>query len=155
MFSQNQDIRKSASSAIVSLLFFLIRPGISRIFHLTTPVQPQECPCALKSNPVPYQFILPSGHVLFKIEEATLAHETFTGGMTSEITRVNFERGDGVGVLLYAQDTDEVVLFHYPVYAGGSEPENNAKSWLLEIVAGIKDADGVKSAAGGRGRLRA
>jgi hypothetical protein len=75
----------------------------------------------IKSRTIPYQFTLPNGHVLFKIEEATLAHETFTGGMTSEITRVNFERGDGVGVLLYAQDTDEVVLIeqfrHRPAHA--------------------------------------
>jgi len=99
----------------------------------------------IKALILPCQFILPNGHVLFKIEEATLAHETFAGGMTPNITRVNYERGDGVGVLLYAQDTDEVVLieqFRYPVHASRSEPDSDRKGWLLEIVAGIKDADG-------------
>ena len=42
----------------------------------------------IKSVNVPYQFTLPNGHVLFKIEEATLTHKTFTGGMTSPITMV-------------------------------------------------------------------
>ena len=99
----------------------------------------------IKSLHVPYQFTLSNGHVLFKIEEATLAHETFTGGITPDITRINFERGDGVGVLLYARDTDEVLLveqFRYPVYASRSEPEHAHKGWLLEIVAGIKDDAG-------------
>lgn len=99
----------------------------------------------IKSIQVPYQFKLPNGQVLFKIEEATLSHETFAGSMTPDITRVNFERGDGVGVLLYAEESDEVVLieqFRYPVYASRSEPKSANKGWLLEIVAGIKDADG-------------
>lgn len=99
----------------------------------------------IKSVKSPYQFTLPNGHVLFQIEEATLTHEKFTGGMMPDLTRINFERGDGVGVLLYAEDSDEVVLieqFRYPVYASRSEPDHPQKGWLLEIVAGIKDADG-------------
>lgn len=99
----------------------------------------------IKSCQVPYQFTLPNGHTLFKIEEATLSYETFQGVMTPNIKRVNFERGDGVGVLLYCEEADEVVLieqFRYPVYASRSEPNHQNKGWLLEIVAGIKDADG-------------
>jgi len=99
----------------------------------------------IKSVSVPYRFTLPNGHILFQMEEAVFSYEKFTGDMTPEITRVNFERGDGVGVLLYADDTDEVVLieqFRYPVYASRSGPEGEKKGWLLEIVAGIKDAEG-------------
>ena len=99
----------------------------------------------IKTVNQPYQFTLPNGHTLFQVEEATLSHETFDGTMTPDITRVNFERGDGVGVLLYAEASDEVVLieqFRYPVYASRSEPKSSNKGWLLEIVAGIKDADG-------------
>ncbi len=93
----------------------------------------------------PYEYAIPNGRVLFRIEEAVLSHERFDGTMSSELTRVNFERGDGVGVLLYASDTDELVLveqFRYPVYA--SDPANapTGRGWLLEIVAGIKDAEG-------------
>ncbi|MBT3602407.1 MAG: NUDIX hydrolase [Candidatus Latescibacteria bacterium] len=99
----------------------------------------------IRSIETPYQFTLPNGHVLFKIEEATLSHETFKGGMTPEITRINFERGDGVGVLLYAEEKDEVVLveqFRYPVYASRSINDDCPTGWLLEIVAGIKDGEG-------------
>ena len=99
----------------------------------------------IKSVLVPYRFTLPNGHVLFQVEEAVFSHEKFSGEMTPDITRVNFERGDGVGVLLYADDTDDVVLieqFRYPVYASRSEPRSEKKGWLLEIVAGIKDAEG-------------
>ena len=41
----------------------------------------------IKALTLPCQFILPNGHVLFKIEEATLAHETFTGRMTPDIDK--------------------------------------------------------------------
>ena len=99
----------------------------------------------LKTLTTPYRFVLPGGHVLFRIEEATLSHELFNGKMSPDITRVNFERGDGVGVLLYAADTDEVVLieqFRYPVYASDPEGDRQGRGWILEIVAGIKDAEG-------------
>lgn len=99
----------------------------------------------IKSLRTPYEFRLPNGRVLFKMEEAVLSHERFDGEMSPDITRVNFERGDGVGVILYADDTDEVVLieqFRYPVYASCPENRREGKGWLLEIVAGIKDGEG-------------
>lgn len=99
----------------------------------------------IKTVNQPYQFTLPNGHTLFQVEVATLSHETFDGTMTPDITRVNFERGDGVGVLLYAETSDEVVLieqFRYPAFASRSEPNAPNKGWLLEIVAGIKDDEG-------------
>jgi ADP-ribose pyrophosphatase len=94
----------------------------------------------IRETLTPYEFRLPGGRVLFKIEEATLAHEQFSGAMGPEVTRVNFERGDGVGVLLFDEGEEAVVLveqFRFPVHQ--REKENG---WLLEIVAGIKDGDG-------------
>ena len=64
----------------------------------------------VKEISIPYEFKLPSGHVLFRVEEARLSYEQFDGSMGSEVTRVNFERGDAVGVLLYAEETGEVIL---------------------------------------------
>jgi ADP-ribose pyrophosphatase len=83
---------------------------------------------------------------MFRVSRATLRYRRFDGHMSEEITRINFERGDSVGVLLYDQDEDEVVLirqFRYPVYAS-IDPEiikeGGAKqAWLLEVVAGIID----------------
>ena len=83
---------------------------------------------------------------LFSIIRATLRYRRFDGHMSEEITRINFERGDSVGVLLYEPDEDVVVLtcqFRYPVYAS-IDPEivkeGGAKqAWLLEVVAGIID----------------
>ena len=102
----------------------------------------------VKGISIPYEFKLPSGHVLFRVEEARLSYEQFDGSMGSEVTRVNFERGDAVGVLLYAEETGEVILveqFRYPVYAS-----NRKKGWTLEIVAGIKDDEGQAVAGAGR-----
>jgi ADP-ribose pyrophosphatase len=77
---------------------------------------------------------------------ARLRHERFDGGMSQEVTRVNCERGDSVGVLLYDPRDDAVILvrqFRYPVYAGltpGERDGNGARqAWLLEIVAGVQD----------------
>ena len=93
---------------------------------------------------IPYEFRLPSGRVLFKVEEATLAHEQFSGAMGPVVTRVNFERGDGVGVLLFDESEEAVVLveqFRFPVHQREKDLSTE-NGWLLEIVAGIKDGDG-------------
>ena len=90
----------------------------------------------VKEISVPYEFRTPSGHSLFRMEEGRLSYEQFTGEMGPEVTCVNFERGDGVGVLPYIEETGELVLieqFRYPVYAGRATPEGN-KGWLIEIV---------------------
>jgi ADP-ribose pyrophosphatase len=68
--------------------------------------------------------------------------------MSKPVTRVNFERGGAVGVLLYDPDQDAVVLvrqFRYPVYAALStearQGEGAREAWLLEIVAGVIKGD--------------
>jgi ADP-ribose pyrophosphatase len=83
---------------------------------------------------------------LFRLVEAEFQFRQFEGGMSEPETRVNFERGDSVGVLLYDPTEDAVVLvrqFRYPVYAG-LDPTARAgdgarRAWLLEIVAGVHD----------------
>jgi ADP-ribose pyrophosphatase len=84
---------------------------------------------------------------LFRVLRAKLEYRRFDGRMSEPIERINFERGDSVGVLLYDPQDDAVVLvrqFRYPAYAA-LDPELRAgdgarQAWLLEIVAGIHDA---------------
>ena len=83
---------------------------------------------------------------MFSVIKATLRYRRFDGHMSEEITRINIERGDSVGVLLYDPDEDVVVLtrqFRYPVYAGIEseivEDRGGKQAWLLEIVAGNID----------------
>lgn len=85
---------------------------------------------------------------LFRVIRARLQHQRFDGCMSEEITRINFERGDSVGVLLYDPGEDAVVLvrqFRYPVYASidpeGIKEGDTQQAWLLEVVAGIIDPD--------------
>lgn len=81
---------------------------------------------------------------LFKIMRATLQFRRFDGRMSDPITRINFERGDSVGVLLHDPKEDSVILvnqFRYPVYAGLAPEDQHGKrvqkAWMLEIVAGV------------------
>ena len=83
---------------------------------------------------------------IFRVIRTTLRHRRFDGHMSEEITRINIDRGDSVGVLLYDPDEDVVLLtrqFRYPVYASIDPDivkEGGAKqAWLLEVVAGIID----------------
>jgi len=83
---------------------------------------------------------------LFRIIRATLQYRRFDGRMSDSVTRISFERGDAVGVLLYDPQDDAVILvrqFRYPVYAGLDPDEREGdgakQAWLLEIVAGVVD----------------
>lgn len=74
----------------------------------------------------------------FKIDRATLQFEKFNGQMSPELTRLNFNRGDSVGVLLYLPATNAVILtrqFRYPAYFA-----NPQQGWLWEIAAGMLEA---------------
>lgn len=83
---------------------------------------------------------------LFQVIRAKLQYRRFDGRMSDPVTRINFERGDSVGVLLYDAENDSVILvrqFRYPVYAS-LDPDERAsggarEAWLLEIVAGVQD----------------
>jgi len=83
---------------------------------------------------------------LFRIVRATFSFRRFDGQMSQPITRINFERGDSVGVLLYDPQEDTVILvrqFRYPVYASLDPAERLGEgarqAWLLEVVAGVQD----------------
>jgi ADP-ribose pyrophosphatase len=85
---------------------------------------------------------------LFRIVEARLRYRRFDGRMSDPLTRLNFERGEAVGVLLYDTRRDAVVLvrqFRYPVYAGLPREMRQGpgawRAWLLEIVAGVIEDD--------------
>ncbi len=74
----------------------------------------------------------------FRIDRYRLRHRLFAGGWSEAITREVFERGHVVGVLPYDPIADRVVLieqFRIGAYAAGFSP------WLIEIVAGIIEAD--------------
>lgn len=84
---------------------------------------------------------------LFRVIRARLQFRRFDGAMSDPVTRINFERGESVAVLLYDPQDDAVILvrqFRYPVYAGLSPDERAGegarRAWLLEIVAGVMDA---------------
>ncbi len=83
---------------------------------------------------------------LFRVIRATLQYRRFDGRMSEPVTRINFERGDSVGVLLYNPQDDAVILvrqFRYPIYARLAPHEREGDgargAWLLEIVAGVVD----------------
>jgi len=86
---------------------------------------------------------------LFRVIRARLQHRLQSGkGMSAPLTRISFERGDSVAVLLYDPHQDLVVLvrqFRYPVYEGLA-PEDRRddgarRDWILETVAGVKGVD--------------
>jgi ADP-ribose pyrophosphatase len=84
---------------------------------------------------------------LFRVVRARLRFRCLDGRMSKPLTRINFERGDAVGVLLYDPRDDAVVLvrqFRYPVYASLDQQEREGdgarRAWILEIVAGVQDA---------------
>ncbi len=81
----------------------------------------------------------------FRIVRATYRFRRFDGTMNDPVTRISYERGDSVGVLLYDPAAEAVVLvrqFRYPVYEGLGEAARGAAAraaWILEIVAGEVD----------------
>jgi ADP-ribose pyrophosphatase len=85
---------------------------------------------------------------MFRIVRAELQYRRFDGRLSDPITRISFERGDSVGVLLYDPQADAVILvrqFRYPVYASLAPAEQvgegTRQAWLLEIIAGVKEVD--------------
>ncbi|MGY0392701.1 NUDIX domain-containing protein [Bizionia sp. KMM 8389] len=67
----------------------------------------------------------------FKIKQAKIKHDLFNSG-SIEVTRLSFERGNSVAILLYESDTDSFLFtkqFRYPTITNGS-------GWILELTAG-------------------
>ena len=72
----------------------------------------------------------------FTMLRARLRHEKFDGTMSAVVERLCFERGNAVGVLLYDEADDVVLLtkqFRYPAYL------HDGPGWTIEIVAGTQD----------------
>ena len=68
----------------------------------------------------------------FKIDEAHLQHELYNGAMSTELTRLNFNRGDSAAVILHDPMSDTIIMteqFRYPV-------STKTNGWILEIPAG-------------------
>jgi nudix-type nucleoside diphosphatase (YffH/AdpP family) len=72
----------------------------------------------------------------FTMLRAKLRYERFDGRMSDVVERLCFERGNAVGVVLY-DDAEDVVLlteqFRYPAYV------RDGSGWIVEIVAGAQD----------------
>lgn len=74
----------------------------------------------------------------FKVDRAILQFEKFDGTMSQEIVRLNFDRGDSVGAIIYHATNRSLIFvrqFRYPIFT--KDPDN---AWSLEIVAGVIDA---------------
>jgi nudix-type nucleoside diphosphatase (YffH/AdpP family) len=73
----------------------------------------------------------------YKMEEAQFQYEKPNGEMTEPITRLSFERGNGVAGIVYNTDTAKAILvkqFRYPCY-------HNGPGWIVEVVAGMLGAE--------------
>lgn len=73
---------------------------------------------------------------IFTIREARLRFERYDGTMSSEVVRLNLDRGDSVAALVHDTADDCFVFteqFRYPAY-GGRGP-----GWMIEIPAGMVD----------------
>lgn len=70
---------------------------------------------------------------IFRIDAAQLRHEKYNGEMTDVITRLNFNRGDSVAILVHDADNAQLIMteqFRYPAHKAGDE------GWLIELPAG-------------------
>lgn len=74
----------------------------------------------------------------FKLEKYHLKHTLFDGGLSPQITRELFRRGNCVAVLLYDPRRDEVVLIEQ--FRIGAILQSKSP-WLVEIVAGAIELD--------------
>jgi ADP-ribose pyrophosphatase len=69
----------------------------------------------------------------FKIKEAKIEHDSFHGEQV-EVTRLCFERGDSVAIVLFEKDTDSFLFtkqFRYPAI--------KEDGWIVELTAGSID----------------
>jgi nudix-type nucleoside diphosphatase (YffH/AdpP family) len=88
----------------------------------------------------------------FKIDEYSVSYEQYDGKMSPYYPRLNFERGDAVGVLLYNVDTRSVVLveqFKLPSLIGRRRDDPATQDgWITEVMAGmINSAETAERAA--------
>ena len=82
----------------------------------------------------------------FRVDRYRLRHRLFGGGWSQPFLREVFDRGHAVAVILYDPERDVLVLIEQfrvgALAAAQSRQVNTAiDPWLIEIVAGIIDAD--------------
>jgi nudix-type nucleoside diphosphatase (YffH/AdpP family) len=73
---------------------------------------------------------------VFRIDELKLQHERYDGTMSAEITRLVFDRGDSVAMLLHDPEKDCLLLceqFRAPTLDKDS-------GWLVEVPAGVLES---------------
>jgi ADP-ribose pyrophosphatase len=77
----------------------------------------------------------------FKIDEIIVSHQQYNGKMSADQRRLNFERGDAVGVMLFNIDTRSVVLveqFKVPTLIGRRRGDPGTQDgWIIETMAGM------------------
>lgn len=89
----------------------------------------------------------------FRLDEYTLRHALFEGGMSDEMSREVFERGHAVAVVPYDPVRDELVMieqFRMGAFAALSTPyyDDAESPWLGEFVAGmIGDGEALEDVA--------
>jgi len=72
---------------------------------------------------------------IFRIEEARFRQELPGGGMSSEVVRLNLDRGDSVAAVIHDTQRNSLIMveqFRYPTHEKGP-------GWTLELPAGIID----------------
>jgi ADP-ribose pyrophosphatase len=74
----------------------------------------------------------------FAVERLTIEHRAFGGGWAEPVVREVFERGNAVGVLPYEVESDSVILVEQ--FRPGALRDRDSP-WMLELVAGIVEAD--------------
>lgn len=76
----------------------------------------------------------------FKLDEYEVSYEQNDGTMSEYYSRLNFERGDAVAVLLFNIDTRSVVLveqFKLPTLIGRRRDYHRAHGWIMEVMTGM------------------
>ena len=80
----------------------------------------------------------------FKVDEYRVSYERYDGKMSEYESRLNFERGDAVGVLLFNVDTRSVVLveqFKLPTLIGRRRDDPTTQDgWIREVMAGMVES---------------
>jgi nudix-type nucleoside diphosphatase (YffH/AdpP family) len=71
----------------------------------------------------------------FKVDEVTVSHETFKGGVSKPRSYLVLERGDAVAALLYDPDRGKVITVNQ--FRAPAVDLSKDGGWLIEAVAGM------------------
>lgn len=76
-----------------------------------------------------------NGH--FKVDQLTVQHELFSGGMSKALLRERVSRKNAVAVLPYDPVRDEVVLVEQFRVGAIEDSQPDSNPWLIEVIAGL------------------